>query len=240
MPGLNIAIERAVSMLPAIKEFQKLSAIDLAAVAQHCRWHQYVANEEVVRYHENTTNTFLIIHGSIRVTYYSLSGQEVILCDLSGGEMFGELTAIDGQSRSANAVVRTDTLVAIMSAPDFLNLIYSNHEICSAILKRLTGQIRRLTERVYDYSTLAVRSRIHIELLRMAKMQMTSGNTAIISPAPTHADMANLVSTHREAVTRELNALSSSRLILRPRHEIHIMDVSRLTRMVEEARGNCA
>lgn len=239
MTIIHVSTERARMLLTAVKDFQLFSPSNLDDVAQHCRWHQYGAGQEVVRYHESTTNTFFIIHGSIRVTYYSLLGQEVILCDLSEGEMFGELTAIDNQPRSANAVAKTDTLVAIMSASDFLNLIYSNQQICSAILKRLTGQIRRLTERVYDYSTLPVRNRIHIELLRMGKMQMTSANTAVISPAPTHADMANLVSTHREAVTRELNALSSSRLILRPRHEIHIMDVARLTRMVEEARGNC-
>ena len=239
MVNLHMADERAVGMLVAIKEFQSLQISDLAKVAACCRWHQYTENEEIVRYHETTTNTFFIIHGSIRVTYYSLSGQEVILGDLSNGEMFGELTSIDGQARSASAVARTDTLVAIMSGPDFLNFIYSNQQICSAILRRLTGHIRRLTERVYDYSTLTVRNRIHIELMKMAKKQMTTPNTAVISPAPTHGDIANLVSTHREAVTRELNALTRSGLIIRPRHEIHITDMTRLKKMIDRVRGSC-
>ncbi|MEO6564375.1 MAG: Crp/Fnr family transcriptional regulator [Nitrosospira sp.] len=240
MQIISLSVERARALLATIKDLQPLPTHDLNAVAERCRWHQYAAGDEVVRYHENTTNTFFIIHGSIRVTYYSLSGQEVILCDLSGGEMFGELTAIDNQQRSANAVAKTDTLVAIMSAPDFLNLIHSNEQICTAILRRLTGQIRRLTERIYDYSTLAVRNRIHIELMRMAKIQITSNNTAVISPAPTHADIANIVSTHREAVTRELNELARSKLIMRQGQELHILDMARLTKMVEEARGGCA
>ncbi|MEQ1815018.1 MAG: hypothetical protein ABL861_00845 [Nitrosomonas sp.] len=59
------------------------------------------------------------------------------------------------------------------------------------ILKRLTGQVRRLTERVYDYSTLAVRNRIESELLRLARNHMISANTAIISPAPIQTEMVN-------------------------------------------------
>lgn len=239
MAIIPISVERARALLATIIDLKLLTCTDLEAVVKCCRWHQYMGGQEIVRYHENSTNAFFIIHGSIRVTYFSLSGHEVILCDLSDGEMFGELTAIDGQPRSANVVAKTDTLVAIISAPDFLNLIHSNEQICTAILRRLTGQIRRLTERVYDYSTLAVRNRIHIELLRMAKKQMVASNIAIISPAPTHADIANIVSTHREAVTRELNELARSKLIMREGHELHVMDIARLTRMVDDARGAC-
>lgn len=124
-----------------------------------------------------------------------------------------------------------------MSADDFCNLIYSNRKIAEVMLKRLTGQIRRLTERIYDYSTLAVRSRIQAELLRFAKNHMTSANTAVISPAPTQAEIANLVSTHREAVSRELNELAKNKLIKRENHDLHLLDIEKLSQMVNDARG---
>ena len=115
--------------------------------------------------------------------------------------------------------------------------LYSNRQIAEVILKRLTGQVRRLTERVYDYSTLAVRNRIQSELLRLARNHMASANTAIISPAPTQTEIANLVSTHREAVSRELNKLVTSKLIMRQGHDLHVLDVAKLTEMVNAARG---
>ena len=124
-----------------------------------------------------------------------------------------------------------------MSADDFCNLIYSNRKIAEVILKRLTGQIRRLTERIYDYSTLKVRSRIQVELLRFAKNHMTSANTAVISPAPTQAEIANLVSTHREAVSRELNDLAKNKLIKRENQDLHLLDIKKLSQMVNDARG---
>lgn len=124
-----------------------------------------------------------------------------------------------------------------MSADDFCNLIYSNRKIAEVMLKRLTGQIRRLTERIYDYSTLTVRSRIQAELLRFAKNHLTSANTAVISPAPTQAEIANLVSTHREAVSCELNELAKNKLIKRKNHDLHLLDIEKLTQMVNDARG---
>lgn len=235
---VDIPPERAIAMLSGIREFKNLPGKDLQTVAECCRWQHYIAGENIVRYQDHTDNTFFITQGTIRVTYYSASGQEVILCDLPAGEMFGELTAIDGHVRSALVVARTDSIVASMTAPAFLNLIHSNQQICLAILKRLTGQVRRLTERVFDFSTLAVRNRIHTELLRLAEKQATSPNMAIISPAPTHADIANLVSTHREAVTRELNELARSKLIVRKGNDLHILDMDKLKRMIADIRGS--
>lgn len=64
-----------------------------------------------------------------------------------------------------------------------------------------------LTTRVYDFSTLAVKNRIQAELLRLANLVPKDGKSARIFPAPTHGEIASRVSTHREAVTRELNRL---------------------------------
>ncbi|SFW31937.1 Crp/Fnr family transcriptional regulator [Nitrosovibrio sp. Nv17] len=236
MTTLDIPIERARILLTAIAEFADLPPAELEAISHPCRWYRYAAEEHIIRYQDTTNSAFFIIQGAIRVTYYAVSGREVILCDLSGGDMFGELTAIDGQARSANVVARSDALVAIMPASDFLDLLQSNPRISLAILKRLTRHVRRLTERVFDYSTLSVRDRIHVELLRLAR-PATAQNLSVISPAPTHADLANLVSTHREAVTRELSELTRCGLLQRKGHELHILDVTRLARMVEQARG---
>ncbi|MEK7844872.1 MAG: helix-turn-helix domain-containing protein [Pseudomonadota bacterium] len=83
-----------------------------------------------------------------------------------------------------------------------------------------------------------MRNRIQAELLRLAKNHMTSPNVAVISPAPTQTEIANLVSTHREAVSRELNHLVKNKLILRKGHDLYVLDISRLAEMVNDARGS--
>lgn len=226
-------------MLSVIKELSGLSRTDLEAVAKLCRWRQYDAGEEIIRYQDTTTNTFFVITGEIRVTYYSPSGHEVILCDLAPGSIFGELTAIDGESRSATVIARERSLIASIAAPAFLSLIHSNQALCTAVLKRLTSQIRRLTARVLDFSTLNVNSRIHVELLRLAREVSADSNTVTLSPAPKHSDLANLVSTHREAVTRELNNLVRLGLIRREANNLVIIDMKKMGALVNQVRGCC-
>jgi CRP/FNR family transcriptional regulator, cyclic AMP receptor protein len=210
-----------------------LNEIDFSRIHKH----SYNAGEEILRYHDHSNSVFFVLSGEVRVHYYALSGDEVILCDLPAGEMFGELTAIDGKKRSATVVAKTDALLASISDKAFVQLIHDNPAFCMAILKRLTDQVRRLTERVFDFSTLAVRNRIHTELLRLARQNMVSPNSAEISPVPTHAELACFVSTHREAITRELSELTKHRIIQRTGHVLRIPDVEKLERMVNDVRG---
>ncbi len=73
-------------------------------------------------------------------------------------------------------------------------------------------------------------------LLRAALM--VGENTAMIRPAPTHAEFASRVSTHREAVTRELNQLSRDGLVERQAGALAIHDVERLARLVQNVVGH--
>jgi CRP/FNR family transcriptional regulator, cyclic AMP receptor protein len=91
----------------------------------------------------------------------------------------------------------------------------SSSSLSAATLRRLTRIIRSHQQRVVEFSTLPVRSRIHAELLRLARLSPPGPDrtSAVVSPAPTHAEIASRISTHREAVTRELNELARAKLV---------------------------
>ena len=72
------------------------------------------------------------------------------------------------------------------------------------MFKALANQIRSLSERIVEFSTLGVNNRVHAEILRLAREVESRNGQYRISPAPTHADIASRVSTHREAVTKNL------------------------------------
>jgi CRP-like cAMP-binding protein len=109
--------------------------------------------------------------------------------------------------------------------------------VAQALLPQLVTKIRALTNRVYEFSTLAVNNRIQAELLRLASLGTRQGKAAQIVPAPTHVEIASRVSTHREAVTRELNRLARIGIIERKRGALLVKDVDRLAEMVHEATG---
>ncbi|MCG8693042.1 MAG: Crp/Fnr family transcriptional regulator [Minwuiales bacterium] len=223
--------------LRGINLFADLADSDLDAIAMRCRWRRFQPDQHIIGHLDDTQDVFFVVTGQVQAKIFSMSGKEVTFRDIRAGEMFGEFSAIDGEPRSSNVVATAESLIAFMPAQVFWDVLMEYPKVAAVTLKKLTAQIRMLSERVFEFSTLAVKNRIHAELLRLARDGMQSDNTAVISPAPTHADLASRVSTHREAVTRELNHLSRGGLIERRSGKLVIHDVERLSRLVQEVLG---
>ena len=105
-------------------------------------------------------------------------------------------------------------------------------------MRNLAALVRSLTERVVDFSTLAVQNRIQAELVRMAREAGVERNQSVISPVPRHADIASRVATNREAVARELNRLAREGLVERRRGALALLDVARMVEMVDKVRSD--
>jgi CRP-like cAMP-binding protein len=214
-----------------------LSQKALERVQQRCAWRRYEPGEQIVDYLDSSDDVFLLISGEVRVTIYSLAGKVVSFRELGPGEVFGEYPAIDRGPRSAGVEARSSCLVATLPGPAFMDLLESEPVVAKAMLPQLITKIRALTTRVYEFSTLAVSNRIQAELLRLAGLAEKSGKCARIAPAPTHTEIASRVSTHREAVTRELARLSRMGLVERAGNALLITDLERLAAMVHDATG---
>lgn len=206
-------------------------------VQRRCSWHRYEPGAPIVGYLDRSDDVLFIIQGTARVSIYSLAGKVVSFADLGPGDSFGEIPAIDGGPRSASVEAQTACLVASMPAAAFRDILRSEPVLALAVLRKLAATIRRLTKRVYEFSTLAASNRVQAEILRLARLAGQEGKGARIPLAPTHAEIASRVSTHREAVTRELNRLSRMGLIERQGRALVIKDVARLAAIVSELTG---
>jgi len=204
---------------------------------QRCRWRNFEADQVIINLDDESTDVYFIIWGDVRVTVFSETGKTVIIQDLKTGHHFGEFSAIDGGRRSASIVAMSRTVVAVMPAEIFRDLLKEFPELSQTVMRRMVGSLRNLVERVVEFSTLGVRNRIHAELLRLARAGRIVDGTGRISPPPTHAEIAARISTHREAVTRELKALERSNLLERTRGAYIVKDLAELKRMVDDARA---
>jgi CRP-like cAMP-binding protein len=209
----------------------------LERIQRRCDWRLYKPGQQIIHYDDVADDVFLLTKGVARVTIYSVDGKAVSFRELSPGDLFGEYPAIDGGPRSASVEAQTACTVGLMHAAAFLELLEKEPKVQRAVLRQLVMTIRRLTNRVYEFSTLAVNNRIQSELLRLASLTPRRGKRALITPVPTHIEIASRISTHREAVTRELNRLSKIGVLERQGDVLVIKDVERLTAMVHEASG---
>jgi CRP/FNR family cyclic AMP-dependent transcriptional regulator len=228
---------RIPQSLERVGIFAGLSTDAMAKLQKRCVWRRYETGEPIVDHLDSSNDVYFITSGVARATIYSVSGKVVTFTELGPGEMFGELAAIDGGPRSASIEACARCVVAAMPAAVFREVLQTEPAVTQALLQRRVGKIRVLTTRIYEFSALAVNNRIQAELLRLASLATREGGKPSIDPAPTHAELASRVSTHREAVTRELNRLARLRIVEKQGRALLIKDLDRLTKMVQEATG---
>ena len=223
--------------LATIDLFRELDPPSMAEVERHVRVRQFRPGQTVVGYQDDSHDLCFILSGRLKVTLFSESGREIEFRDLGAGQSFGELSAIDGQPRSANVIAQTEATVGTMTAPDFIAALRQHPEVALGTLRKLTNLVRLLSERVQE-QTEKVETRICHELLRMARTAMINGTAARLRPAPKHAEIANRVATHREAVSRLFSKLKSLGIVQRGRGELLIRDVRALEAYARQLHGS--
>lgn len=227
-------VETTADTLLGVDIFRSLDSAARASVARHCHAFRYPPHREIISNRDTSDDVYFVLSGQVRATIYSRIGREVAFRDLCAGEMFGDLSAIDGQPRCADVISLEESVVLKMAAPVFRDVLAHHPPVALATLRRLTQLVRDLSDRVVEFSTLGVNNRIHAELLRLAKEYPEDGGVVEITRPPTHADIASRVSTRREAVTRELSRLSDMGLIERRGKSLLVHDMARLREMIDQ------
>jgi CRP-like cAMP-binding protein len=212
--------------------FASLGESDVRALDTRCIWRTVGAGEWVIDDHSEGTDVFFVLHGHARVVIGTL-GREIILRDIHDGEYFGELSALDGRPRSAGIVAITDSVVARMPASAFREAIHRHPSVCDQVLQTLVTAIRTLNDRTNEHANFDIHERLCAELLRLSRP--TSDGRTVVSPPPTHAELAARISTHREAVTKALSALERQGAIARNRGAIVLTNVALLRKIIADA-----
>jgi CRP/FNR family cyclic AMP-dependent transcriptional regulator len=211
--------------------FASLDAADVRALDARCVWRRVSAGEWVIDDRAEGADVFFVLSGHARVVIGS-ANRRIILHDIHDGEYFGELSAIDGRPRSAGILAVTDTVVARMPAALFRETIHKHSSVCDNVLATMAAAIRALNNRANEQANLDVRQRLCAELLRLSRTN--AEGRVIVSPPPTHAELAARISTHREAVTKLLNALERESAISRRRGAIALDNPARLREIIAE------
>jgi CRP/FNR family transcriptional regulator, cyclic AMP receptor protein len=226
-----------IKTLAGLEIFRNIPHDTVQTLSRRCSWRWFNSQQAIVQHEDNSRDLYFVVQGNAREIYYSLTGREVILRSLPAGEMFGELSAISGKPQFSTVIAVTSTLIAGVPAPIFWDILHEHELFTMVVLRRLAELGRLMSDRVIELSTIPVRNRIHAELLRLSRASAIGQNAAIISPVPTHAEIANCISTQRETVTRELNDLARTGLIEKQADKLVIRNVAELVQMLSEVGG---
>ena len=214
-----------IELLQSVSIFWDLNENDLGhiadkMVAKHFENGNYIFLED-----SEGEQCFFVLEGSVKVTRLSKDGREVILAMLNEGDFFGEMSLLDGESRSANVIALEKTKVLTLDRNDFIEVVNDYPQIAVQLLKELARRLRKSDRQIASLSLSDAEKRIALCIIRFADEQGVIQNGKVSIPkAPIQQDIANMAGTSRETVSRALGLLEKEDLIERNGRELIILD----------------
>ena len=207
-------------------------------INQRLNWKTYQIGQQIIDRDQTSTDVYLILEGQARVVNYAITGREISFDELTAGDLFGYLSALDGMPRSATVVPLARTKVAIISGNDFVeNVILAHPETALYLLRGMARSLRQTTMRIMDLTTLGANNRIFGEVLRLARARIRPDHSALLDPFPSHSDIAARACTTRETATRAVSILVRNKLLMKAGHGLVVTDCRKLAEMVHEVQS---
>ena len=130
----------------------RLDGIELFSALPVDALRECTINAVVLERDSDETDVFFIVSGAVEAVSYTADGDKISFARIEAGDFFGELSAIDGETRSASVIAVEDSLVARMSANRFNQLVLVHSELATHLLRRLTRIIRTTNSRIVELS----------------------------------------------------------------------------------------
>ena len=200
--------------LASVPLFGGFEKEDLQNILKLCTRKEF--GKERVLVHENDLGEtfFLILSGKVKVSAEGQDGREVILSFLGPGEFFGELALVDHEPRSATVSAIEKTTVLMIHRVDFLSLLEHNGQMMRRFLVIFSNRLRHANDQIKSLALLDVLGRIAKLMLDMAEkdgVKLLDGS--VVFRRPTHQEIASMVGTSRETVSRMIGELSKKSYI---------------------------
>jgi CRP-like cAMP-binding protein len=221
-----------INMLMKVPLFSSLKDEELDAINRVSFVKKYPKDMMILLADEEGDTLFIIIKGKVKITAFSENGKEVIFSIMTESDFFGDMSLLDGKPRSASVVAMEDAELCLLRRDDFNRLIEQYPGIALKLLNELTSRLRRADERIESLALLDVSGRIAGILLQLAEEsgKRTPDGGVIIRSRPTHQELANMVGTTRETVTRILNQMEHKNYIVMLGKSVTILNTETLKR----------
>lgn len=172
---------------------------------------------------EPSAGLHLIARGKVRIFKMSIEGKEQGLHLLGPGDVFNDVSALDGGPNPASAMALEPTAVWILPRNLLMQAVERSPTLAQAIIEHLAARARFLVAKVEDLSFRSVTARLAKLLLEQARLSGPSDQLQR-QRWMTQAEMAAQLGTAREVVGRSLRELEAEGLIRVERHRIQILD----------------
>jgi CRP-like cAMP-binding protein len=198
----------AIASLRAIPMFSGVSDEALESIASLLIERKFPKHKTIVEEGAPGDYMYIIVEGRVKVTKLSGDGREKILELLDVGDFFGEMSLFDDAPRSASVKGLSQVRILALARNDFLRLLSGSPDLALSVIQELTRRLRQVDEQASSLSFQRVKERTMGLLVRLAREEQNQQGRRK-TPVLTHQQIADMIGTSRETVTRAIKGLKA-------------------------------
>jgi CRP/FNR family transcriptional regulator, cyclic AMP receptor protein len=206
-----------------------LNEEEISRVKAELRLRRYARRDIVLQKGAPGDSLLFLLSGQLQVIDVTEDGRAIGLRILNPGDFFGEIAVINGSTRSASVAALSPVLVGFLPAATAMHLFSHSQSVASHMLRHLAQKVQRDSEfrallsihntsrRVYNFLDLYRHKDAGIE---------------VIDNFPTHQDIAIMINTSRETVTRAILTLVQQGVAEKESHRLVIRDLKAFQKLL--------
>lgn len=207
-----------IPILQGLRLFDHLPREKVAALAATMSERRVERRQVVITRGQTDAGLGFLIEGRLQTVNFTLDGREVGLEFIGDGDFFGELSVIDGQPAPEFIIAVAPSRLTFLDREHARELMFATPKSAEAVATRLAERMRRVASHRAVLALPSSFQRVCAQLSLLAQ-QGVDGRRVIVMP-PTHQEIAIMVNTSRETVTRTLQFLLGQKVVMRTGNEL--------------------
>ena len=219
--------DEVFNIITNLSLFEGLDDQTLRQVASSAELRVIEKEEWAIHKGERGEHLYFLLKGRLQVIDTTEDGREIGISFLNPGDYFGELSVIDGQPRNASIVAMSQSNILALRRSVALELFHRQPLVIERVLKKLANTVRQTSFLRVILAMPSVHQRVCALLDHITVM--APGGLPVINNVPTQQQLAIMINSSRETVSRSMKSLIDrgiiqrdyQRLIVRLPEELH-------------------
>jgi CRP-like cAMP-binding protein len=206
-----------------------LTATERHRLVQSGRRRRFPRGSTLFNEGERSDRVVILLAGRIKVSSFTENGKEVVLAVRSSGDLLGELSALDGEPRSATATALEPVEALVLTVTQFRDFLSAHPRTALTLLEMLSLRLRDADRKRVEFGAYDSVGRVARRLVELADDFGVADDGGVrITVSLTQDELAGWVGASRKAVGNALQWLRERGLVETRRRSITIRDVDAL------------
>lgn len=149
---------------------------------------------------------YIVVEGIMRIGSVSDEGHEVTLNLMTTGQMFGEIAALDGSERTADASAFDQVLLLTIHRAHLIEFLANDPDACLRLVSAMCDRLRWVSGLLEDANFLDIPARLAKRLVMLGYLfgAPDASGKIRLSLRLSQQELANLIGATRESVNKFL------------------------------------